>query len=226
MARRSGKERAGEGGAAGGAAVEPNARERLLDTAERLFAEQGFNGVATRQISQEAKVNQGAIPYYFGTKINLLREVLVRRIGPVQEERHRRMDELLRANPRPSPRDVLLALLEPAFRQSHRNVHYRRLAGRMATDASAQVRGLLHELYSSDSVRIHKVLRAACPGLDTTDFYWRLYCVYGVMLYVQADTGKIQTLAGKDFDTSRPEVALRYVLNFVTAGMEAPPPGG
>ncbi len=58
---------------------------------------------------------------------------------------------------------------------------------------------------------------------DETGFYWRLYCVYGVMLYVQADTGKIQTLAGRNFDTSRPDIALKYVLSCLTAGMKASP---
>lgn len=202
-------------------AEDTNARTRLLDAAEQLFADFGFNGVSTRQISQLAGANQGAIPYYFGTKENLFREVFVRRIGPVQEERHSRMKALMAAGKRPDVTEVLRALLEPAFRQSRESDHFRRLAGRVATDPSPEVKRSLYALYSPDTIYIHKALRAACPDLDDTDFYWRLYCVYGVMLYVQADTGKMQTIAGSDFDTSNPEVALKYVLNFLTAGLKA-----
>ena len=45
-----------------------SSRERLLDAAEELFAEAGFNGVSVRQIVERASVNLGAIPYHFGTK--------------------------------------------------------------------------------------------------------------------------------------------------------------
>ena len=205
----------------GSSPEDANVRTRLLDAAEQLFADCGFNGVSTRQISQQARANQGAILYYFGTKENLLREVFMRRIGPVQDERHARMKALLEAGERPDVTEVLRALLEPAFRQSRESDHFRRLAGRVATDPTPEVKRTLHSLYSADTLYIHKALRAACPDLDETDFYWRLYCVYGVMLFVQADTGKMQTIAGEDFDTSNPEVALKYVLNFLTAGVKA-----
>jgi hypothetical protein len=91
----------------------------------------------------------------------------------------------------------------------------------VATDPTPEVRRTLHSLYSPDSIYIHKALRAACPDLDDKDFYWRLYCVYGVMLYVQADAGTMQTIAGDSFDTSNTEVALKYVLHFLTAGIKA-----
>lgn len=197
-------------------------RTRLLDAAEQLFADRGFNGVSTRQISAKARANQGAIPYYFSTKENLLREVFLRRIGTVQEERHIRMKALTDASKVPDVTAVLHALLEPAFRQSRESEHFRRLAGRLATDPTPEVRRMLHDLYSADNVYVHKALRAACPKLNDKEFYWRLYCVYGVMLYVQADTGKIQTLAGKEFDTSQPDVAIKYVMSFLVAGMNAP----
>ena len=54
-------------------------RERLLDAAEELFADYGFNGVSVRQIVEAAKVNLGAIPYHFGTKENLFKQVIYRR---------------------------------------------------------------------------------------------------------------------------------------------------
>ncbi len=50
-------------------------RERLLDAAEKLFARYGFNGVSVRQIVHAAKVNLGAVPYHFGTKEELFKEL-------------------------------------------------------------------------------------------------------------------------------------------------------
>jgi AcrR family transcriptional regulator len=53
-------------------------RERLLDVALQAFAELGYDGASTRAIAARAGVNQGLIPYYFGTKETLWREAVDR----------------------------------------------------------------------------------------------------------------------------------------------------
>jgi AcrR family transcriptional regulator len=57
----------------------PATRERLLDTAERLFAERGFAGTSVRDITDEAGANLGAVNYYFQSKENLYAQVFRRR---------------------------------------------------------------------------------------------------------------------------------------------------
>jgi AcrR family transcriptional regulator len=200
----------------------PNARDRLLDAAERLFADYGFNGVSVRSIVEKAGVNLGAIPYYFGTKENLFKEVFYRRAVPLQAEREALLRGLQAARRRPTIEDVLWALLEPAFRAARGNEAFRRLLGRASMDPTPEVSKLLAEIYTPDFTVVPKHLRAVCPHLSASEFYWRLNCLYGVMLFVLADTGKIQTLAGKTFDTSSPDIALRYVIPFLAAGLRAP----
>jgi len=48
-------------------------RERLLMTAMRLFAEQGFANTSTREIALAAGTNIASISYYFGDKAGLYR---------------------------------------------------------------------------------------------------------------------------------------------------------
>ena len=48
-------------------------RERLLLTAQRLFAEQGFAPTSTREIALAAGTNVASISYYFGDKAGLYR---------------------------------------------------------------------------------------------------------------------------------------------------------
>ncbi|MCG2583676.1 CerR family C-terminal domain-containing protein [Massilia sp. TS11] len=48
-------------------------RERLLQAAVRLFAEQGFARTSTREIALAAGTNVAAIAYYFGDKAGLYR---------------------------------------------------------------------------------------------------------------------------------------------------------
>ncbi len=45
---------------------------QMLEVAEKLFAEHGFDGTSVRQIAQEADINIAMISYYFGSKEKLL----------------------------------------------------------------------------------------------------------------------------------------------------------
>ncbi len=47
------------------------AREKMLQAALVVFGEHGFDGATTRMLAQEAHMNLGAIPYYFGSKEDL-----------------------------------------------------------------------------------------------------------------------------------------------------------
>lgn len=50
----------------------------LLDAAERLLIESGYDGITTRALAEEAGVNHGLVHYYFGSMEELLLEVLER----------------------------------------------------------------------------------------------------------------------------------------------------
>lgn len=54
-------------------------REHILSVAEELFAEKGFDGTSVRDIAQLASVNLAMISYYFGSKENLLKDLIVDR---------------------------------------------------------------------------------------------------------------------------------------------------
>ncbi len=61
-------------------------RERMLDAALEAFAELGYDGASTRAIAGRAGVNQGLIPYYFGTKEKLWREAVDRAFAEMRSE--------------------------------------------------------------------------------------------------------------------------------------------
>ena len=60
-------------------------RERLLDTAERLFSQRGFASTSVREITDAADANLGAINYHFRSKDALYAEVFARRASLVTE---------------------------------------------------------------------------------------------------------------------------------------------
>jgi len=60
-------------------------RERLLHSAIRLFAEQGYARTSTRELAQAAGANVAAISYYFGDKAGLYRAAFAQQSNDPQD---------------------------------------------------------------------------------------------------------------------------------------------
>ncbi len=101
-------------------------KEKILDTAQALFAEHGPEKASLRLISSEAGVNVAAVNYHFGSKENLLREIFVRLMVPLDMESERILAEARkRAKGAPmTVRDLVRAFLAPWFAFKARHPEY------------------------------------------------------------------------------------------------------
>lgn len=61
----------------------PDAREKVLEAAMKLFSENGFHATTTRKIAQEADVNEVTLFRHFPSKLGLFQEILqiVKQVG-------------------------------------------------------------------------------------------------------------------------------------------------
>jgi len=64
-----------------------SAKQRILDSAEQLFAERGFSWTSLRAITSAGGVNLAAANYHFRSKEALFHAVLARRLNPLNRER-------------------------------------------------------------------------------------------------------------------------------------------
>lgn len=93
------------------AAARSATQERLLDEAERLLARGGVQGVTTRQIVEAAEQrNPSAVTYHFGSRQNLLLEILARRGAPIDEARGELLSSL---RDQPPLRELVACLVVP-----------------------------------------------------------------------------------------------------------------
>lgn len=60
-------------------------KDHILDVAEKVFSEQGYDGASTRAISGEAGVNMAMLNYYFGSKEGLFLAVFDRKINSFKD---------------------------------------------------------------------------------------------------------------------------------------------
>src|ERR687885_1996732 len=59
-------------------------QQQILLTAEKLFAQKGYDGTSVRDIAEEAGVNIAMISYYFGSKEKLIQALFEERIGTIR----------------------------------------------------------------------------------------------------------------------------------------------
>src|SRR5205809_3159162 len=77
-------------------AVKPQheTRTRILDVAEELFMQHGFEGASMRMLAAKAGVNLAAVNYHFGSKHALIEAVFRRRLDPMNLARIAELDRL------------------------------------------------------------------------------------------------------------------------------------
>jgi len=208
----------------GSAGLGETTETEFLDAAERQFADNGYAGAKIRAIADEAKANLGALHYYWGSKESLFKAACVRRMAPMIAERMGRFDAL--GESPSSIEDILRAFFEPAFLSDREDPVKRRLFcrtyARILTDPAPEVRAIVADIFTETTNRLVRLLRSACTDIDDTTFYWRLHCVLGVFQHAAGYTDDIGTLAAGRFDTSRLDVGIERIIQFVAAGLKAP----
>jgi len=93
-----------------------DARDRLLDAAEALFCEKGFEGVSVRELTATAGCNLAAVNYYFGGKDKLYAEMF-RRQFEMMIQRNLEIIERVMSQPDVSLEVLLRAVMEPVIRR-------------------------------------------------------------------------------------------------------------
>ena len=68
---------------------------QILEVAEELFAEKGFDGTSIRDISKVAKINVAMVSYYFGSKEKLLESLILHKTSGLKEQLVHLIDENL-----------------------------------------------------------------------------------------------------------------------------------
>jgi AcrR family transcriptional regulator len=211
------------------AAVET--KERILDAAETLFMEHGYEATSLRSLTTAADVNLAAVNYHFGTKEELFEAVLTRRLDPMNQ---RRLELLTRfeseSAPKPLPCDrILSALLVPALAlardPARGGSNFLRLLGRAYADPAPFIRQLLSDQYAEMITRFKAAFARALPQMPRKELSWRLHFIMGALSYTLAGTDALKLIAELNpLETANDEILLRRLAPFLLAGLTAPLP--
>jgi len=206
-------------------------KSRILDAAEALFVEHGFEATSMRALSAAAGVNLAAVNYHFGSKEELFQAVLTRRLDPMNQQRVELLTRLeARVAPAPLACDrILLALFVPALRlardPARGGKNFLRLLGRAYADPAPFIRRLLSEQYAGMIGRFKAAFARALPQLSARELSWRLHFIMGALSYTLAGTDALKLIAELNpRDTGNDELLLRRLAPFLLAGLTTPLP--
>jgi AcrR family transcriptional regulator len=205
-------------------------KDRILDAAEALFMEHGFEATSLRTITSAAEANLAAVNYHFGSKEALFQAILTRRLDPMNEERVALLDALERDAGTASIacERILAAMIVPALRlardPARGGSNFLRLLGRAYADPAPFIRHFLSEHYAVMIGRFKTAFGRALPQLSKRELSWRLHFIMGALSYTLAGTDALKLIAeitpAKHRDD---ETLLQRLAPFLLAGLQSPP---
>ncbi|HET8941562.1 MAG TPA: TetR/AcrR family transcriptional regulator [Rudaea sp.] len=198
-------------------------KQRILDSAETLFAKHGFAGASLRQVTSAASVNLAAVNYHFGSKENLINEVFRRRLDTLNGQRQQRLAIAL-ADANHTLEDLLAAFIHPALAvstdQPGGNPAFVRVLARAYAEHNEQLRKFLHDNYSPALKQFAGAFAKCLPHLDKQELYWRLDIISGALTYAMADFGMIKRRGGMSEQQHR-DLAAQHLIAFAAEGLKA-----
>ena len=211
-------------------AVGRDTKEKILDAAERLFAEAGFSGTSLRAITTRAGVNLAAVNYHFGSKDALVEAVFARRLVPMNDARLRRLGELARRHGvgRIPLHRLVEAFVGPALAlsgQSGPGPVFIKLLGRSYTEPAPHLQAAVRSMYEEVIAAYKSAFAAALPWLPREELHWRLHFLVGALAYCMSGSDMMRLIASaRVVDSPDLEALTRRLTGFLTAGLESATP--
>lgn len=195
--------------------------DRILDAAERLFAENGVAATSLRAIMKAAGANMAAIHYHFGSRTGLLEALLMRRAEPVNRRRMEMLDQVERRHPTgPIPaEEIVRAFYEPAVEmvEDPARCHVSRLIGRIVMEAADPA--AMERVFGQTARRFLAAIRRAAPHLSEDEARVRLHFLVGAMVFTLAIPRSPVPAAAA---TGEMRSILEQLVGFAAAGLVAP----
>jgi AcrR family transcriptional regulator len=193
-----------------------NTKERILDSAETLFGENGYSATSLRHIISEAGVNLAAIHYHFGSKQDLLDRVVLRKAGPINESRLRLLDKFEEdAAPAPACVErVVEAFILPAV-LLEKSPEFVKLMGRVHLEGLSE--GIAQRIFQPMIARFMSALQRALPDISPNELAWKVHFALGAMAHTLIARPEI----GNEAAAEPPFITAKRLVAFISSGFRS-----
>jgi len=202
-------------------------RDRILDQAEILFAEKGFQGVSVREITRAARCNLAAVNYYFGGKEKLYIEVFRRRWIPRAQRVRSYFEHSLNRERNPTPSSIVRklaeAFLEGPLSDDERVRHYQ-LISRELTRPSEAFELIVEQVMRPFLVNLAARLRDGMNrSVEPLGLALGLLSVFSQVMYFNFARTVVSRVTGRDYDPEFRMELLEHITQFAIKGLNLYP---
>jgi|Deesub1362A_J573_1020465.scaffolds.fasta_scaffold01366_11 AcrR family transcriptional regulator len=197
-------------------------RERLLDTAEKLFFEKGYEGVSVRDLTDRAGVNVAAVNYHFQSKKNLYKEVVRRRLSTVAQRRIAELKQVAEGKRTPDLRKVIRTYVSGFLGDilSSKEVeNFLNLVSREMSQPGIATDVLIKEIVSP----IHKILKDAIhrarPALSEEKISLCIISISGQVLHFLRAREIIKRMLGHGYSKEFLNEVVEHITEFSLKGI-------
>ena len=201
-------------------------KDRILDSAEMLFAEHGFAATSLRQITADASVNLAAVNYHFQSKDSLILAVLMRKLEPINRRRLELLDEVEAeaGDDLLSLEAVLGAFLLPVVEAKAAGIQlctFPRIMGRMYTEPGDWMTRVFPLVFAPVIARFQPAFQRALPGASTAEVGWGIHLSVGAMAHYLAGGALLRLISPGQADPADTGGALPRLVTYMAAGLRA-----
>lgn len=199
---------------------------RILDSAESLFIEKGFNGTSLRTITQKAGVNLAAVNYHFGSKEALIKAVFMRRFLPYYAQAIAGFNQLKQRDDY-HVEDVLNILLTPVAQiidqQEKDHSHlFVRLVARMLVDQPDVVKQVLKNDAPDFAANCVALLSAKLPDIADEILIWRIHFTLKLLFHGFSGYDIFSLYSNQPEVVTDIHTVNKHLLSYLCAALTAP----
>lgn len=200
-------------------------RDRLLDAAEELFCEHGFEGASIRDIAAAAKCNIASVNYYFGGKEKLYEEVWRRHLITMRVARLASIDKVMSQDEGvPRLEDLLLsyanAFIEPLVGENRRG-WFIKLMSREMIDRHLPPNMFIEEMIIPVMTALQEALVKTCPGLEESKARLAILSVVGQLIHTVGAETMFEQTDSPDIPKFELTEVVNHIVEFSAAGIRA-----
>ena len=200
-------------------------RERLLDAAEELFAERGFDGTSIRDLAAAARCNIASVNYYFGGKEKLYVEIWRRHLLLLRDTRIASIDEVMSmSGGKPRLEDLLrsfaYAFIGPLIDESG-GARLIKLMAREMIDPHLPAGMFVHDVIKPTLSAMQQALAKACPELPKSKVPLVVFSLVGQLIHTIRIKSMLQSTDDEAFAMFEPAKVIDHIVAFSVAGIRA-----
>ena len=204
---------------------EVSTREKLLDSAELLFAEKGIDATSLREITTHADVNLASVNYHFRSKDELIWSVYERRFKAISDRRVDLLNQLEENNQQPELEEVLDAFFRPVIEATHLPdgsiAKFMPLMGRMYLERPDLRSRIFDQLIRPMADRYIAAFTHCLPHLSQIEVILRMQFIVGSLLHMLVAHQLVEKFLDRSV-TGPIERAVGELVIFSAAGLRAP----